>query len=88
MSDSVESAIGLFNDMLTGADAAALLGVGPQTLTLWRRQQKYLPFYQIGGVVKYKREDIEAYAQKCLEPIMPVEEVAKPRTRAKKNPVE
>ena len=41
--------------------AAALLGVRPNTLEVWRHQKRGPKFYKIGRCVVYDEDDLEAY---------------------------
>jgi excisionase family DNA binding protein len=49
-------------ELLTTAEAAALLDVSPQTLEVWRCTKRYpLPFLKIGRNVRYQRAAILAF---------------------------
>ena len=51
-------------EMLTTQEAAAVLGIRPQTLHLWRSagREPQPPYIKIGGrLVRYRRRDLEAY---------------------------
>lgn len=50
--------------MLTVREAAALLSIPKGTLDLWRQEKKGPPFYRMGGRIRYKREDLEAWLEK------------------------
>lgn len=55
---------GLTN-LLSPAEAAAILGVTVGTLSVWRSTGRYkLPFCKIGRTVKYRPEDIEEYIKR------------------------
>ena len=41
--------------------AAALLGVRPNTLEVWRHQKRGPKFYKLGRCVVYDQDDLEAY---------------------------
>lgn len=45
-------------EWLTPKEVAALFGVTPKTLHVWHKTG-FLPRYRIGGVVRYKSEDVE-----------------------------
>lgn len=48
--------------LLSPEQAAALLGVSPGTLCVWRSVRRYnLPFVKIGSRVKYRRTDLESF---------------------------
>lgn len=50
------------NDLLSEASAAAVLGVNPGTLAVWRCTGRYnLPFIKIGRKVRYRRADLDAW---------------------------
>lgn len=45
--------------------AAAILGVKPQTLAVWRSTGRYdLPFVRVGRLIRYRRADLEAWLEK------------------------
>jgi len=45
--------------------AAAFLGVKPNTLAVWRASGRYdLPFVRIGRLIRYRRADLEAWLEK------------------------
>ena len=47
-------------------EAAAILGVKPQTLETWRCTRRYpdLPYYRIGRRIQYARADLERWIEK------------------------
>ena len=48
--------------LLSAADAAAYLGVRPQTLAVWRSYGRYdLPFVKVGRLVKYRLSDLNIF---------------------------
>lgn len=47
--------------MIGLAEAARQLGVAKGTLYQWRFSKKNLRSYKIGGAVKYRQSDIDAY---------------------------
>ena len=48
--------------LLTRAEAAAYLGVKPQTLAVWASRKRYgLPFVKVGGLVRYRMADLERW---------------------------
>lgn len=51
--------------LLTTAQATELLGLAPGTLATWRwRKTVRLPFIRVGGSVRYRLADIEAFLAK------------------------
>lgn len=45
--------------LLNGKETAALLGVKPSTLNVWRCSGKYdLPYVKCGRLVRYKLDDV------------------------------
>jgi excisionase family DNA binding protein len=52
------------SDLLTAEEAAAYLGVRPQTLAVWRLNRRYpLPFIKVGSKVRYRRSDLERFLE-------------------------
>lgn len=50
------------NALLTPNDAASELQVSTGTLQVWRSTGRHkLPFVKVGGCVRYRRSDIEAW---------------------------
>jgi predicted site-specific integrase-resolvase len=49
--------------MLTPDEAAKFLEVRPSTLARWRWAGKGPPYAKYGKVIRYRREDIEAFIQ-------------------------
>lgn len=48
--------------LLTTAQAAALLNLHPVSLRTARSKKKLnLPYVRVGGAIRYRREDIEAF---------------------------
>lgn len=48
--------------LLTPKQAAEYLHTTPATLAIWRTTGRYnLPFVKVGRLVRYRREDVEAY---------------------------
>jgi len=51
-------------DLLSNTDAANFLGITPGTLEVWRCTKRYdLPFYKVGGKVRYNIEDLLAFLE-------------------------
>jgi excisionase family DNA binding protein len=47
---------------LTPPQTSELIGVGLQTLAVWRTTGRYrLPFVKVGRLVRYRRADVEAW---------------------------
>ncbi len=60
--------------LLTDREVAALLGVKPQTLAVWRSTKRYdLPYIKIGRSVKYDERDLEAFIASRRVECPPVE---------------
>ena len=50
--------------LLTEGEAAELLGVTPQTLSIWRCTRRYsLAWIKCGRLVRYKLKDIEKFIE-------------------------
>ncbi|MPS70927.1 MAG: DNA-binding protein [Novosphingobium sp.] len=47
--------------LLKELDAAEYLSVKPETLTRWRWSGNGPRFYKVGGAVRYKAEDLDAF---------------------------
>lgn len=50
--------------LLSGKEAAGYLGISEQTLRIHRIKGGGINFVKIGGCVRYRKSDIEAYLQK------------------------
>jgi predicted DNA-binding transcriptional regulator AlpA len=51
-----------FPSLMTEREAAAALGVKPQTLNLWRTTKRYpLPYTKVGRAVRYRASDLLAF---------------------------
>ena len=49
-------------ELLSRADAAAYLGIKPQTLAVWSCNRRYgIPMVKIGRLAKYRRADLDAF---------------------------
>ena len=44
-------------------EAAIYLGMAPATLARWRSEKAHLPYCKIGGTVRYKKADLDTYAE-------------------------
>jgi len=52
---------------LRHAQAAAYIGISPNTLQNWRisgRQDRKIPFLKVGSLVQYRRSDLDAWLAK------------------------
>ena len=55
----------LQRELLSRAEAAAYLGVAPQTLANWLTTKRYpLAAIKVGRLVKYRRSDLEAFIER------------------------
>jgi excisionase family DNA binding protein len=62
MSNQHEAAQQQPSDNLPTAAAAKVLGVPPGTLAQWRSSGRVpLPYLKLGGVIRYRRSDLEAF---------------------------
>ena len=49
-------------DFVSRDEAAAILGVRPQTLAVWATTHRYhLPYIRVGNRVRYRLADLEAW---------------------------
>lgn len=56
------SKLNMQHGLLSRAEAAAYLGVKPQTLAVWFSTKRYpLPLVKIGRYVKYRLSDLDAF---------------------------
>jgi excisionase family DNA binding protein len=52
------------NQLLNEAQTAELIGVSPQTLSIWRCSGRYrLPYIRCGRLIRYRRSDVEAWLE-------------------------
>lgn len=50
--------------LLSQAEAAKLLGLAPETLSVWRCTKRYnLPYIKVGRLVKYREADLMAFVE-------------------------
>lgn len=48
--------------LMNNTEAAEYLGVAPNTLNVWRCNERYnIPFVKVGSRVKYRKEDLDAW---------------------------
>jgi len=47
------------NRLVSGREAAAMLGLRPQTLAKWRMTGRHLPVVRLGRTIRYRLGDIE-----------------------------
>jgi helix-turn-helix protein len=53
----------LSDPLITALEAAALLGLSPQTLAVWRCQRRHLDFVKCGRAVRYKVSVIKHFLE-------------------------
>lgn len=60
---------GTCRPLLTVHEAAALLGLSPQTLNRWRceRAGQGPPWIKLGGAVRYREADLTAYVAASVQ---------------------
>lgn len=52
------------HDLLSRNEAAAYLGVTPQTLAVWQSKRRYnLKMVKVGGLAKYRKADLDAFVE-------------------------
>ncbi len=55
------------DELLTREQAAAVLGIKPDTLAVWATTKRYsLPYTKIGRSVRYRLSDIEQFIQQRM----------------------
>jgi excisionase family DNA binding protein len=58
------SSISSGDELLSEAATAELLGVQPNTLAAWRSKgSQSLPFVRVGRLVRYRRQDVNAWLE-------------------------
>ncbi len=56
--------------LLSRQEAAAYIGVQPNTLATWACTQRYdLPYVKVGRNVRYRKQDLDAFIQRNLHGI-------------------
>lgn len=53
-------------NLLDETSAAQLLNLRPRTLTRWRFERKGPAFVKLGGAVRYRSSDLEAFVSRNL----------------------
>ncbi|WP_186314705.1 helix-turn-helix domain-containing protein [Corynebacterium glyciniphilum] len=51
----------MLNEDLTAKEVAAILGVSPATMVVWRNNGKGPGWYQIGGRYRYPQRDLDQF---------------------------
>ncbi|ALQ02556.1 MULTISPECIES: helix-turn-helix domain-containing protein [Pseudomonas] len=63
----------LNSDYISAKEAAAILGVAPDTLRFWRCQGKHKdmlpPFKHLSRQIFYKKADVERFGEMSMTPI-------------------
>ena len=50
--------------LLSNQEAAAYLGIKPNTLTIWRTTKRFeIPYIQIGRKIRYKKSDLDIFLE-------------------------
>lgn len=63
--------------LLTRREAAAYIGVQPNTLATWACTQRYdLPYVKVGRNVRYRKQDLDAFIQRNTHGVMTGLEIA------------
>ena len=61
---------GLLGSMLSSAEAAEYIGIGPVTLYNMRKRGEGPPFLQLTrSLVRYRKEDINAWIDQCIRQV-------------------
>ena len=55
-----------FDSLLTTREVATMLGKSHYTVASWRSLGKHLDYIKMGGSVRYRREDVDAYLAQCM----------------------
>ena len=54
--------------LLTRKEAAAMLGLAPQTLAKWSMTERNLSVIRLGRAVRYSEQEIENFIMGCTSP--------------------
>jgi len=50
------------NKLLTTEETAIYLGVGKETLNVWRATKRYkIPYIKVGKLIKYRKSDLDEW---------------------------
>jgi excisionase family DNA binding protein len=52
-------------ELLDPKEVSSLTGLSIETLAQWRSQKKHIAYLKVGRLIRYTREDIEAYLGRC-----------------------
>ena len=59
---SIQEILARAKDLLNEQEAAAMLGVAPGTLSVWRSTGRYgIPFIKVGRNVRYRPNDLDKW---------------------------
>lgn len=58
-------------ELMNDAETAALLGIKPGSLPVWRSTKRYaLPWIKVGRLVRYRRADVLAFLEsRTIRPV-------------------
>ncbi len=60
--------VAVLTQLLTPQTVSKLLGVTQHTLAVWRCSKRYpLPYVKVGGLVRYRASDVEAFIASNLK---------------------
>lgn len=51
--------------LLCEKEVAVMLGLGVNTIRLWRKSRKHLAFVKLGASVRYKESEIDNFVKQC-----------------------
>ena len=57
------------DSLMNEKEVALLLGLRPQTLSIWRMKKEKLPFVKIGRRIGYRKSDIEKWLEAQTIPV-------------------
>ncbi len=57
--------IGVLPDLLTPEEVAEITGLSIDTLAQWRSQRRGIPYLKIGRAVRYDKNEVHAYLERC-----------------------
>ena len=59
------------DSLMTTAEAAAYLGLAPETLNVWRCVKRYdIPYIKVGRLVKYRKSALDAFLEQRTQGLL------------------
>jgi excisionase family DNA binding protein len=61
VNESIGSALPTVSPLVTSRDTARYLNISESTLSRWRAEKKGPTYLQLGGVIRYRRDALDAW---------------------------